>query len=470
MAKRIKIFTPPLIPRRPIPEKPAEVLKKQKPDGEEIPKGDSLSPGVVQPTPAAAEPIELLKKQRNEGEELLKMAFLPLGKSQQWNAVTRDILVKAFGPDAALIDAVLGAGEQQTYSMYEPESSLERKRRKIFQASLRMLEICIEEFGLNKDSSAPDLIEKIKGRVTSERKAFMAQSQEVGKKEPGLSKKSSQPQIIKSIEGGITSESQKRFIVNGPDEAEKEPKSSQEQSEPDSKKEVEVKAAPAEGEIPTVQGDDGGTKQPEGSQEPPTPDITIRIEREKASDGGKVSMVLGSEEEKKEVEPVAEAIKPDLNKWKESMKTSQSRKVFIVHGNDEEKKGAVASFLAKMDFEPVILHDQPGHALTLIDKFEHYADVVFAIIILTGDDYGYAKGKPEESKPRPRQNVVFELGFLIGRFPGQHVCALHEEGLEMPSDYKGAVFIPLDAGGIWKLLIARAMKTANLDVDLNKAI
>jgi hypothetical protein len=40
----------------------------------------------------------------------------------------------------------------------------------------------------------------------------------------------------------------------------------------------------------------------------------------------------------------------------------------------------------------------------------------------------------------------------------------------MPSDYKGAVFIPLDAGGIWKLLIARAMKTANLDVDLNKAI
>jgi hypothetical protein len=59
---------------------------------------------------------------------------------------------------------------------------------------------------------------------------------------------------------------------------------------------------------------------------------------------------------------------------------------------------------------------------------------------------------------------------LIRRFPGQHFCAMHEEGLEMPSDYKSAVFIPHDTGGVWKLLIARAMKTANIDVDLNKAI
>jgi predicted nucleotide-binding protein len=144
--------------------------------------------------------------------------------------------------------------------------------------------------------------------------------------------------------------------------------------------------------------------------------------------------------------------------------------VFIVHGNDEEKKEAVATLLTQMELEPVILHEQPGHAMALIEKFEHYEDVVFAIIILTGDDYGYAQGKPEESKPRPKQDVVFDLGFLIGRFQGQHVCVLYEEGLEMPSDYEGAVFIPYDDGGIWKLLIARAMKAADLDIDLNKAV
>ena len=469
MAKRVKIIPPPLVPRKPPPEKQVEPIKRQKPEGEENLKADSPPPGVPQPTPIAGEPIELLKKQRKDGGELLRMAFLPLGKSQQWNALSRDILAKVFGPDSALMDTVLYSGEQQVYSMYEPESMLEKQRRKTFQASLRMLEICIEEFGSNKDSSKPDVIEKIKGRVAAERKAFMAQSQEEAKKEPEPSNEPSTPKITKAIENEKTAESQKTLSVDEPDEA-KEPEVSKEPSEIDMSKKVEDTSAPGDRGISTAQADGERTKQPEVSQEPPKHDMAIAIEREEAADGGEVSIALGSEEEKKEAEPIEEAIQPDLNKGKESMKTSHSRKVFIVHGNDEEKKEAVATLLAKMELEPVILHEQPGHALTLIDKFEHYADVVFAVIILTGDDYGYAKGKPEESKPRPKQNVVFELGFLIGRFPGQHVCALHEEGLEMPADYKSAVFIPHDAGGVWKLLIARAMKTANIDVDLNKAI
>ena len=470
MAKRVKIIPPPLIPRKPLPEKPVELPKKEKPEGEDIPKADFSPPVVQHPAPPPETPIGLLKRQKTDGEGLLRMDFLPLGKGQQWNALTRDILAKVFGSDSAFIDAVLYAGKQQVYSMYEPESVLEKQRRKIFQASLRMLEICIEEFGLNKDSSKPDIIGKIKSRVASERKAFMAESQEEGKKELGLKNETLKPNIIKSIESRMASEGRKTLIVHGTGEAKEEPELSQEPSEPDMSKGVEVTAAPEDGGISAVQGDDEGTKQPEVSQEPPEPDITIGVEDEEASDGGKVSIVPGSEEGKKAVEPIAEAFKPDIDKRMESMKTSEGRKVFIVHGNDEEKKEAVAALLAKMELEPVILHEQPGHAMALIEKFEHYGDVVFAIIILTGDDYGYAKGKPEESKPRPRQNVVFELGFLIGRFQGQHVCALHEEGLEMPSDYKGAVFIPYDAGGIWKLLVARAMKTANLNVDLNKAV
>jgi predicted nucleotide-binding protein len=379
------------------------------------------------------------------------------------------MLAKVFGPNPGFIDAVLYASEQQVYSMYEPESKLEKQRRKIFQASLRMLEICLEEFSSNKDSSKSEINEKIKNRVASERKAFMAQNQEEGKKELGLSKEPSKTNIVKGKEKEMVPEIRETLTIQGPDEAQKGPESTKGPSNPELSKGVEV-AASENGGVPTVQGDDEGKKHPEVNQESPNSDTTEEIEDTEASDGGKDSITPGFEEEKKAVEPIAEAFKPDIDKRMESMKTSEGRKVFIVHGNDEEKKEAVATLLAKMDLEPVILHEQPGHAMALIEKFEHYGDVVFAIIILTGDDYGYGKGKPEESKPRPRQNVVFELGFLIGRFQGQHVCALHEEGLEMPSDYKGAVFIPYDAGGIWKLLVARAMKTANLNVDLNKAI
>jgi predicted nucleotide-binding protein len=428
MVKRVKIIPPPPIPRKPPPEKPIDLLKKQKTRGEEPPKKDFLPLEIQRPTPPAPpeEPIELLKRKKTDGEELLKKDFLSVGEVQQWNALTKDILTKFFAPDSHLIGSVLYAGEQQVYSLYEPESLLEKQRRKNFQASLRMMEICIEEFELNKDSSKPDIIRKIESRVVSERQAFMAQSQEEGKKELELSKEPFKPDIIQRIENRMASEGRKAFIVRRPDEAKKEP---------------------------------------EVSKEPPKPGITEEIENTEASNTGKVSIDLG-----KEIELIAEPSKPDMNKRMESMETSESRKVFIVHGNDEEKKEAVAKFLTKMELEPVILHEQPGYALTLIDKFEHYADVVFAIIILTGDDYGYARGKPEESMPRPSQNVVFELGFLIGRLPEQCVCTLYEEGLEMPFDYKGAVFIPHDAGGIWKLLIARAMKTANLDLDLNRVV
>jgi hypothetical protein len=39
------------------------------------------------------------------------------------------------------------------------------------------------------------------------------------------------------------------------------------------------------------------------------------------------------------------------------------------------------------------------------------------------------------------------------------VCVLHEPGVEIPSDYQGVVYLPLDAAGAWKFLLAKEMKT-----------
>jgi predicted nucleotide-binding protein len=470
MAKKVKIVPPPPIPRKTFLGKLVELTKKEKPGGEGIPKETFSFPAVQHPTPPPEAPIELLKKQEADGQAILKTDFLSLEKSQHWNTLTRDMLAMVFGLDPGFIDAVLYASEQQVYSMYEPESKLEKQRRKFFEASLRMLEICIEEFGLNKGLPKSEINEKIKNRVALERKAITAQNQEEEKKELGLRKEPLKPNIVKGGGRERVPEIREIFTIQGPDEGQRGPKSSKMPFNPEVSEEVEVTEASENGGVSTAQGDDEGKRHPKVDEDLPTIDLTEEIENTESSEREKGSLTPGFAGAKKSFEPNAEAFKPDIDKRMESMETSEGRKVFIVHGNDEKKKEAVAALLAKMELEPVILHEQPGHAMALIEKFEQYGDVVFAIIILTGDDYGYAKGKPEESKPRPRQNVVFELGFLIGRFQGQHVCALHEEGLEMPSDYKGAVFIPYDAGGIWKLLVARAMKTANLNVDLNKAV
>jgi predicted nucleotide-binding protein len=144
--------------------------------------------------------------------------------------------------------------------------------------------------------------------------------------------------------------------------------------------------------------------------------------------------------------------------------------VFLIPGQDEGMKTAVADFLAGLGVEMVIPPEPPGQAINLSEEFGQAPDVDFAIALLTADDCGYPKEKPEESKLRPRQRVIFELGFLIGRLPKNLVCALHKEGLDLPSEYQDGVFIPYDSKGLWKLLIARTMKMAELDVDLNKAV
>ena len=72
--------------------------------------------------------------------------------------------------------------------------------------------------------------------------------------------------------------------------------------------------------------------------------------------------------------------------------------------------------------------------------------------------------------PRARQNVIFELGFFIGKLGRDKVCALYETGVELPSDYAGVAFVPLDPAGAWKLELAREMKVARLPIDMNDAV
>jgi predicted nucleotide-binding protein len=165
-----------------------------------------------------------------------------------------------------------------------------------------------------------------------------------------------------------------------------------------------------------------------------------------------------------------EATKIELIPKAERMEKSSSRKVVIINGHNEEKKMEVANFIKSLGLEPLIPHDPSGQGINLIQDIEQHPDVVFAITLLTADDCGYPEGKPEEAKLRSKQEVIFELGFLIGRLEQNFVCALYEEGLDLPSEHHGEGFIPYDAGGLWKLLIARNMKMTNVDVDLNKAI
>lgn len=148
-----------------------------------------------------------------------------------------------------------------------------------------------------------------------------------------------------------------------------------------------------------------------------------------------------------------------------------NNKVFIVHGHDNAAKLEMARTLEKMGFDAIILHEQPDAGRTIIEKFENYADVSFAVILYTECDLGRAKEMSVDSeKYRARQNVVFEHGFFIGKLGRDHVCALVKGDIETPGDLSGVIYVPMDNAGAWKISLAKDMRAAGLPVDMNKLI
>ncbi len=156
---------------------------------------------------------------------------------------------------------------------------------------------------------------------------------------------------------------------------------------------------------------------------------------------------------------------PTVTKPKTPMDKS---KVFIVHGHDGEAKQAVARFVEKIGLEAIILHEQANSGKTIIEKIEANSNVGFGIVLYTPCDEGRPKGEEDQLKPRARQNVVFEHGYLIGKIGRKNVCALVKGDIEKPNDISGVVYIKMDEADSWKYAVGKEMKACGYDVDLNK--
>ena len=145
-----------------------------------------------------------------------------------------------------------------------------------------------------------------------------------------------------------------------------------------------------------------------------------------------------------------------------------TRRIFIVHGHDEKILHETARVLERLSQEVVVLRERPSRGHTIIEKFEEYgSSSAFAVVLLTADDEGRARDS-EGLLRRARQNVIFELGYFVGKLGRQRVCVLREPEVEIPSDYSGVIYHDIDSKGHWRYALARELKDAGLNIDLNR--
>ena len=150
--------------------------------------------------------------------------------------------------------------------------------------------------------------------------------------------------------------------------------------------------------------------------------------------------------------------------------TEVTNQVFVVHGSDDGTKETVARFLDKLGLQPVILHEQANQGRTIIEKFEEFAQVGFAVVLLTPDDIFSPSDQSVKPRFRPRQNVILELGYFLGKLGRHRTLALQKGNLELPSDYDGVLYVPLDDQEAWRMHLVRELKEAGFDVDANMAL
>ena len=146
-----------------------------------------------------------------------------------------------------------------------------------------------------------------------------------------------------------------------------------------------------------------------------------------------------------------------------------SRRVFVVHGRDHHFKDGLVYLLRSLDFDPIVLQDEPSKSLTVMEKLERDTESIgFGFVLYTSDDISHLPNQPE--RYRARQNVVFEHGLLIGLLGRERTCALIKGDVEIPSDIQGVLHEHVDDVKQESLKIARVLRDAGYSIDGSKLL
>lgn len=135
-----------------------------------------------------------------------------------------------------------------------------------------------------------------------------------------------------------------------------------------------------------------------------------------------------------------------------------------VLGGEAQARRAVLDFVQQLGLQPASAATRPQSELFL-DRLDELRDLQYAVVLLPAPALDPTSGAPTAVAPA----LLMELGHVLATVGRSHVCFLLS-GVGKPPAWQGISNLRLDDEGLWHLLLARAMKQAGLDVDLNRAV
>lgn len=121
---------------------------------------------------------------------------------------------------------------------------------------------------------------------------------------------------------------------------------------------------------------------------------------------------------------------------------SKSHRVFISHGRSEEWYKLQSYLERDLGYQTLELAQEANMGRTVMEKLnQESTKCTCAVIVMTGDDKA-------GDETRARENVLHEIGFFQGKYGFENVILLHEEGVNIPSNIHGLVYISFPKGTV----------------------
>ncbi len=115
-----------------------------------------------------------------------------------------------------------------------------------------------------------------------------------------------------------------------------------------------------------------------------------------------------------------------------------------------EGAGAASEFVKQLGLEAAVLDT------VSVEQLDALRDAGYLLVLPGGE---------AEAAP-----AMLAIGFMLAVLGRSRIACLQSGEGELPAVLHGATTIEIEESGLWRLLLAREMKRAGLDVDLNRAL
>lgn len=122
----------------------------------------------------------------------------------------------------------------------------------------------------------------------------------------------------------------------------------------------------------------------------------------------------------------------------------------VVLGLGGDAAGPACEFLEQLGLDAAVLDT------VSVEQLDSLRDAAFLLVLPGGD---------AEAAP-----AMLAIGFMLAVLGRSRIACLQSGPGTLPTVLQGATTIAIDESGLWRLLLAREMKRAGLEVDLNRAL